>query len=715
MSKKKPVLSIGMIFKNDIRSLERCMKALEPLRKAVPCELVMADTGSTDGSRIVAEQYADLLFDFPWVNDFSAARNAVIERCSGMWYLTVDCDEYLDPDISELKRYVTAPKGKYPAYGGVIQRNYRTLEMKAGDYSDFLAIRLMRMDTGSRYRGTIHEMISDLLPGETVCALSSTILHHDGYALDDVQKHQKKLERNLILLRAELEKEPNSPRRLLQCIESSLYQQEEREGYIRRAMELLQQTSDDELAKQPMCAHLYSQSVCHALTFGLPEAEEWLAWGDSHMADSIVFRVDVCANAAMYFYQKNDISAALTWAERYRLGCKAYDDGQYQMLELSVSSLACTRQYSRNALQILESDCLITLGRQEDAVKLLTRLDQNSIMQDAGQMCRYLQVLSGLTDYQAEAQSLSTKLLQMLWAPFKSKPTEAEAAERAKLRYGCGKMAVKLFAERKYWLFVDAPESLGIAARSMSLKDPKAITAALAEIEQWKEIPSETLVHAIQCGAAFPENFYAQGGETLRDFAVVLGKRNELIPLLPQWPDCDNLGGSIHRAQFVFELVAAELRSTDWITQFGLEQLCDLFEYVSNQYLSALYHPEIVANENTWRALPGMHGFALYLLAANKALRQEDELTYVKELRLALNYAPAMKAMAKFLLEHLNEQKRKNASPQLLALADQVREILAQYPLDDPAVAVLKQSEAYQTVAWMIEGMEPSIWNGFLQ
>ena len=52
----KPVLSIGMIFKNEIRCLERCMKSLESLRKAIPCELVMADTGSGDGSRAVAEK-----------------------------------------------------------------------------------------------------------------------------------------------------------------------------------------------------------------------------------------------------------------------------------------------------------------------------------------------------------------------------------------------------------------------------------------------------------------------------------------------------------------------------------------------------------------------------------------------------------------------------------------------------------------------------------
>ena len=66
---EKAVLSIGIIFKNEIRCLERCLKSLQPLRDKIPCEVVMADTGSEDGSREVAEKYADILIDFPWCDE----------------------------------------------------------------------------------------------------------------------------------------------------------------------------------------------------------------------------------------------------------------------------------------------------------------------------------------------------------------------------------------------------------------------------------------------------------------------------------------------------------------------------------------------------------------------------------------------------------------------------------------------------------------------
>ena len=56
----QPLLTVGIIFKNELRCLERCLKSLQPLREAISCEVVMADTGSSDGSREIAERYADV-------------------------------------------------------------------------------------------------------------------------------------------------------------------------------------------------------------------------------------------------------------------------------------------------------------------------------------------------------------------------------------------------------------------------------------------------------------------------------------------------------------------------------------------------------------------------------------------------------------------------------------------------------------------------------
>lgn len=706
MNEKRPRLSIGMIFKNDIRSLEKCLEALEPLRKAVPCELVMADTGSTDGSRAVAERYADLLFDFPWVNDFSAARNAVMDRCRGVWYLTVDSDEYLDPDISELKRQLSAPKGQYSPFGYIIQRNYRTLEMKAGDCTDFFAMRLVRMDTGSRYEGSIHERLTTA-PDAVANTLNHTVLHHDGYATNDLEKMVEKQERNLKLLRQELEARPDDPTRLLQCIESSVYHPDERKRYIFKAIETLKNHPEQNGPFRFVYTNLYRYSARDALSWNLPEAESWLIWGEEHMADTIAFRVDVCYTAAFYYHQKKQYSDALAWAERYEAGCSDYDEGRYQVQELCVAPLHSSIRSSRVAIRLIRCESLFHLDRQEEGMALLEELNLDWLPRESLALQWYLRLLPLATEFPQRAQALCANLLTPLW--------DSEQEDTSKEQGACVALANQLFHDGGWPVFFQAPGSLGIAARSMGAWVPEAVTAALEEVTQWPQVPTEALSHAIQCGASLPASFYRQDEKTLRTVAVALGKQTDLIPALPQWVERETASPTLPRLQFLFQLLSAALRGADWDCWDGLDELCVHFGQVADKYIPALYHPAVLAEEENWVALPGLHRFALYLLRANAALAQGDQLGYVRALKAALGVAPAMKGMVDFLLKQLEAQQRQNASPELLELAEKVRAILAQYPPDDPAVAALKQSEVYQRVAYLIEGLDVPVFGGLPQ
>ena len=152
------VLSIGMIVKNEIRCLEKCLIALEPLRQAVPSELVIADTGSTDGTREVAARYADQLFDFAWNDDFAEARNAVLSKCSGQWYLSVDADEYLDKEFDTLVKFLLHPTDneKRADFGLITIANYRDQALEKDAATSFLALRLARRTAELRYLSLIH-------------------------------------------------------------------------------------------------------------------------------------------------------------------------------------------------------------------------------------------------------------------------------------------------------------------------------------------------------------------------------------------------------------------------------------------------------------------------------------------------------------------------------------------------------------------------------
>ena len=72
-------------------------------------------------------------------------------------------------------------------------------------------------------------------------------------------------------------------------------------------------------------------------------------------------------------------------------------------------------------------------------------------------------------------------------------------------------------------------------------------------------------------------------------------------------------------------------------------------------------------------------------------------------MRKGLAACPGEKDMVQFLLDRFMEDARPKASPELLALAEKIRAILAAYNPEDPAVQAIRESPAYKQVAWIIE------------
>lgn len=85
-------ISLCMIVKNEEKVLGRCLDSVADLVD----ELIIADTGSTDRTKAIAEKYGAVIYDFPWIDDFSAARNFVFSKATKEYIYTADADEVLD-------------------------------------------------------------------------------------------------------------------------------------------------------------------------------------------------------------------------------------------------------------------------------------------------------------------------------------------------------------------------------------------------------------------------------------------------------------------------------------------------------------------------------------------------------------------------------------------------------------------------------------------
>ena len=85
-------LSYCAIVKNEAQNLTRCLTSVKPHVD----ELVIVDTGSTDETIAIAEQFGAKVGHFEWCDDFAVARNYACSLVTGDWILTLDADEELE-------------------------------------------------------------------------------------------------------------------------------------------------------------------------------------------------------------------------------------------------------------------------------------------------------------------------------------------------------------------------------------------------------------------------------------------------------------------------------------------------------------------------------------------------------------------------------------------------------------------------------------------
>lgn len=93
-------ISLCMIVKNEEKVLARCLDSVADLMD----EIIIVDTGSTDRTKEIAAGYTDRIYDFTWIDDFSAARNFAFSKAHMDYIYSADADEVLDEENRERYR-----------------------------------------------------------------------------------------------------------------------------------------------------------------------------------------------------------------------------------------------------------------------------------------------------------------------------------------------------------------------------------------------------------------------------------------------------------------------------------------------------------------------------------------------------------------------------------------------------------------------------------
>ncbi|WP_167955971.1 glycosyltransferase family 2 protein [Anaerosporobacter faecicola] len=91
-----------MIVKNEEAILARCLDSIQKLVD----EIVIVDTGSTDRTKDIAKRYTTKIYDFPWINDFAAARNFSFSKATMDYIYVADADEEIDEENQQKFLYL---------------------------------------------------------------------------------------------------------------------------------------------------------------------------------------------------------------------------------------------------------------------------------------------------------------------------------------------------------------------------------------------------------------------------------------------------------------------------------------------------------------------------------------------------------------------------------------------------------------------------------
>ena len=96
----KAKISLTLIVRDEEKNLPACLSSVAGLFD----EIIVVDTGSKDRTRMIALEFGARVFDFVWVDDFAAARNAALARATGDYAFWLDADDVVDPPEREKLR-----------------------------------------------------------------------------------------------------------------------------------------------------------------------------------------------------------------------------------------------------------------------------------------------------------------------------------------------------------------------------------------------------------------------------------------------------------------------------------------------------------------------------------------------------------------------------------------------------------------------------------
>ena len=184
-------ITVAAIVKNEAENVPQWVQAA----RSCADEIVVVDTGSTDGT---VERFADYgikCFHYDWHDDFASAKNYMISLCHGDWIVLLDGDEWFR-DGCDVRKAI-AKHHKNPVEKAIIA-DWICLDKERNNTVMFSggAVRAFRNSPEIRYFRKVHENLT--INYENFVFEPEFKMYHTGYS---GSVNRSKHERNLRIMR----------------------------------------------------------------------------------------------------------------------------------------------------------------------------------------------------------------------------------------------------------------------------------------------------------------------------------------------------------------------------------------------------------------------------------------------------------------------------------------------------------------------------------
>ena len=176
-------ISLCMIVKNEELTLERCLHSVQD---AVD-EIVIVDTGSTDRTKDIAKKYTNNIYDFKWINNFSASRNYSFSKAKMDYILWLDADDILL--LNDYEKLLKLKHSLSPEIDAVSMQYHCDFDEYGNATLTVRRFRLVKRLNNYHWSGAVHE---DLVIKEgNIYDSDIVVTHRKNYDTRDPDRNLK--------------------------------------------------------------------------------------------------------------------------------------------------------------------------------------------------------------------------------------------------------------------------------------------------------------------------------------------------------------------------------------------------------------------------------------------------------------------------------------------------------------------------------------------